>query len=1345
MIGPSLSITGGQRSGFGIAKTKPDLWLDAGRGVGTTGARLFTAANKEYFELASELNPGTQNFWVSFWMKPAAVTAATYWTELYTGSGSDSVPGFWITRNATAMRVAFSTSDVVTQHLTGFSDFVFAVGTWSHVAILFDRVAGTITGYKNGVASATVGNISAYAGNCSPGGAASRIGAYSSTAMQEDGSLSRIAYGQGTLPTADEIAELYNQGNGKFYAELSPALEAKVTHYWNLNEAYGPAYDAKGTNDGAVTCGELVANGGFETWTTATDVASWTEGLAGLSTVNQEATIKDAGSYSCRLDIVGADIALVSQSILSVGRTYDVSVRHRGSAGTESMIIGDGAGTWSSFACSTSFATKTLSSAAVHADLILKRSGGISPYSIYIDTVSCKQSTTAATTLPATAGPREATASDSVGGYHGVLTNMDTVNAWSTDTPDGSYTATKQDSIGTAHGTMTGFTDIDLAHVDGPDGAWGPAIPDETGSFPDGWLVSSVKDSRSTSVPSSLNVRAWDEAYTEPTATGSRWLTRASAQRFAMTTHPAYGTGNFTIEAWIYPLSAGTGEFPISTGGTIAGVPGACIYRAGGTGALQLQLSAIAEPLVTVTSPVALTPYKWTHFIATVDRTANMAYLWQDGTLVASGSTATVTGSATGNAVGRCIGGQSHDSTSYTFDGAISRVRIAIGAAYTTADVAEAYNGGKGRVFTDYSAGLATKVTYAWELNEATEVDATCIKGSNTATQAGTDATIATAASVYLPAYDATLTGFTTSPRSASDVPTCLVGKCKSIALNAAGYAPTGARTLTGMGARSVSFWFKRNGNPAGTERILTEAISTTPGFSATITYTGILQCLIAESGAIIANVGKAAVCDNQWHHAVVTWDGTTTADKVILYFDNAANVATATKATQGGASSYNFQIGGYNGANSIMVGSVCRPQIFAGRALTADEVATLYAGGDVTEGHTAEWRFNESDAITVPFTHSLECDGANTKVDCGNQVVGSSDATVSAWIYPDNAGEGGYGRIFDNTTAELYLAGTLLGGRFNMDATAPTTLSGSLPYATWSHIAIQRSGSHVEFFVNGKLQPITLIQTANGGTPAAGAGNLIIGNKSDSSRTFDGRIGQVRVDRAVLTQTQIRQLAQGGSPAAPFASWKFDTPLDLPSLSGCKAIRFDGVDDAITCGDVLDAGTSDFTIMAWCKTASAVATTPTILGKYNAATGDYRLRIASGAASFVFLTTAGTYVTSPTIAVNDKCWHHIAATVSRAGSATLYLDGVSVGTVAVSGAVAENLNNASTFRIGNINDGTTAWDGEIADARHYYACLTQSQIRSIISGSDYTTGMTARWKFGRRRAALRAVRAGTA
>lgn len=63
-------------------------------------------------------------------------------------------------------------------------------------------------------------------------------------------------------------------------------------------------FDVNGAyNTPLLTGSNLISNGNFETWSSPTNADSWTELLAGTSTVNREASVVQAGVYSCRFDV----------------------------------------------------------------------------------------------------------------------------------------------------------------------------------------------------------------------------------------------------------------------------------------------------------------------------------------------------------------------------------------------------------------------------------------------------------------------------------------------------------------------------------------------------------------------------------------------------------------------------------------------------------------------------------------------------------------------------------------------------------------------------------------------------------------------------------------------------------------------------------------------------------------------------------------------------------------------------------------------------------------------------------------------------------------------------------
>lgn len=79
----------------------------------------------------------------------------------------------------------------------------------------------------------------------------------------------------------------------------------------------------------------LTGNPGFETaGAGGADVfGSWTETTEGTSSVNDDTSAMDTGAHCCRLDVDASNsLASIKQTILTVGKTYELLFRAKASA-----------------------------------------------------------------------------------------------------------------------------------------------------------------------------------------------------------------------------------------------------------------------------------------------------------------------------------------------------------------------------------------------------------------------------------------------------------------------------------------------------------------------------------------------------------------------------------------------------------------------------------------------------------------------------------------------------------------------------------------------------------------------------------------------------------------------------------------------------------------------------------------------------------------------------------------------------------------------------------------------------------------------------------------------------
>ncbi|MDI1255031.1 MAG: choice-of-anchor D domain-containing protein [Flavobacterium sp.] len=159
------------------------------------------------------------------------------------------------------------------------------------------------------------------------------------------------------------------------------------------------------------------------------------------------------------------------------------------------------------------------------------------------------------------------------------------------------------------------------------------------------------------------------------------------------------------------------------------------------------------------------------------------------------------------------------------------------------------------------------------------------------------------------------------------------------------------------------------------------------------------------------------------------------------------------------------------------------------------------------------------------------------------------------------------------------------------------------------------------------------------------------------------------------------------------------------------RSITFDGTDDYLDAGNVLNLNGTNFTVSAWVKRTTA---NRTILSKRNAAfTTGYDLSInAGGYAEMSWMNGSKQTVTSSVVIPADK-WHNIA--VSYDGTnAKMYIDGV----LDVTTALLPVLTNTQSFLVAAADGVSTTsfFNGTIDEVRVWGAALTVAQMRYVMN-----------------------------
>jgi hypothetical protein len=98
----------------------------------------------------------------------------------------------------------------------------------------------------------------------------------------------------------------------------------------------------KAVNTPTLTGSNLLADGGLETWASDTDLTSWTETIAGTSTVNKDAAEKRTGSFCARLDIDASNSnAQIQQTVsgLTAGQWYRFGLQMKSNLANKPLAL----------------------------------------------------------------------------------------------------------------------------------------------------------------------------------------------------------------------------------------------------------------------------------------------------------------------------------------------------------------------------------------------------------------------------------------------------------------------------------------------------------------------------------------------------------------------------------------------------------------------------------------------------------------------------------------------------------------------------------------------------------------------------------------------------------------------------------------------------------------------------------------------------------------------------------------------------------------------------------------------------------------------------------------------
>jgi hypothetical protein len=351
----------------------------------------------------------------------------------------------------------------------------------------------------------------------------------------------------------------------------------------------------------------------------------------------------------------------------------------------------------------------------------------------------------------------------------------------------------------------------------------------------------------------------------------------------------------------------------------------------------------------------------------------------------------------------------------------------------------------------------------------------------------------------------------------------------------------------------------------------------------------------------------------------------------------------------------------------------------------------------------------------------------------------GSGSFCLEAWIYSTNV-----------SAQQMVISNDTSGGMFfGMNVNAANKLGigrtfvaidNEVSYTwvnnTWYHIAVNRSGTSLQFFVNGTQVGSTASNSINYST----AGRKI-GAETSAGSPFYGYISNVRcVNASVYTSTftpsttpltaitsttlltcQSNRFVDNSSNAfaitATGTSVQRFNPFGASTAYSTSVIGgsgyFDGSDYLAISnggGSALDMGTGDCTIEMWVYPDTQSTSFPSMFAPKNGwSTGTFYIRY-QGSKFGIYWNSVGDPVINSTNSYAANAWYHVAFT--RSGSTiTLWVNGVSAGTATTSASL-------------NLAIGGEVWLGNNTSAGCYYKGLL-SNVRVVKGTAVYTAAFT--------------------
>jgi hypothetical protein len=570
-----------------------------------------------------------------------------------------------------------------------------------------------------------------------------------------------------------------------------------------------------------------------------------------------------------------------------------------------------------------------------------------------------------------------------------------------------------------------------------------------------------------------------------------------------------FGSGNFTIEAWIFPTA--TGNFPCIAAQFANTDTNSSFFFGLGNSNRNLEFFLYAPSSTNITATNAITLNSWNHVAAV--RNGNTVTLYVNGSSVASASFS----STINNSTVPVTIGYASDASTYPYIGYISNLRIVKGSA----------------VYTSNFTPSITPLTAISGTSLLTCADNRFIDDSSN------NFTITT---INSPSVQRFSPFEPTAPYSTSVIGGSgyFDGSGDSLVTPTTGqFAPAGDFT--------IGIWFYPLSTKSFQQIIGNySAVDSSLWIFEITNGTGIN---FYTNGGTVRISGASVIRPNAWNYISLVRSGSTLTGRV-----NGSTVGTYTQSGTFGSATRAINIGrggASTDAGDYAVGYIADVELIDGTAVTTvPTVPETPAAGtklllsftnagipDLAMMNNLETVGNAqvSTAQSKFGGSSLAFDGTDDRLVAATNpsyAFGTGDFTVEAWIYSNDvsSSEKGFvqtsatiGGLSTTYTTGIYIGfgangsgGSLNGGLVaNVGGTIIGSSTAVLSTGVWYHVALTRSSGTARLFLNGNIHA-SATATAN-----LTGQNICVGGYYSTSYLYNGFINDLRITRGIARYVQ--------------------------------------------------------------------------------------------------------------------------------------------------------------------------------------------------------------------------------